>query len=49
MIKSCSTAAYKHGRTETIRPVTDETKIFIETLTKFDDEQLKKLRININN
>jgi carnitine O-palmitoyltransferase 2 len=40
--ESCSTAVYKHGRTETIRPVTNETKTFIETLTKSTDEQLKK-------
>ncbi|CAF4393189.1 unnamed protein product [Rotaria sp. Silwood2] len=40
--ESCSTAVYKHGRTETIRPVTNETKHFIETLTKSNDENLKK-------
>ncbi|CAF0927076.1 unnamed protein product [Adineta steineri] len=40
--ESCSTAVYKHGRTETIRPVTNETKSFIETLTKSNDNQLKK-------
>lgn len=40
--ESCSTAVYKHGRTETIRPVTNETKTFIETLTKSDDNKLKK-------
>ncbi|CAF1361460.1 unnamed protein product [Rotaria magnacalcarata] len=40
--ESCSTAIYKHGRTETIRPVTNETKNFIETLTKSNDENLKK-------
>jgi carnitine O-palmitoyltransferase 2 len=40
--ESCSTAVYKHGRTETIRPVTNETKNFIETLTKSNDAQLKK-------
>jgi len=40
--ESCSTAVYKHGRTETIRPVTNETKNFIETLTKSNDDQLKK-------
>jgi carnitine O-palmitoyltransferase 2 len=39
--ESCSTAVYKHGRTETIRPVTNETKLFIETL-KSTDEKLKK-------
>ncbi|CAF0947666.1 unnamed protein product [Adineta ricciae] len=40
--ESCSTAVYKHGRTETIRPVTSETKNFIEALTKSTDEKLKK-------
>jgi carnitine O-palmitoyltransferase 2 len=39
--ESCSTAVHKHGRTETIRPVTNETKQFIETL-KSNDEKLKK-------
>ncbi|CAF0820364.1 unnamed protein product [Adineta steineri] len=40
--ESCSTAVYKHGRTETIRPVTHETKTFIEILTKSNNDQLKK-------
>ena len=40
--ESCSTAIYKHGRTETIRPVTNETKHFIETATKSSDNQLKR-------
>ncbi|CAF1211889.1 unnamed protein product [Adineta ricciae] len=40
--EACSTAVYKHGRTETIRPVTDETKAFIEALTKSSDKQLLK-------
>jgi carnitine O-palmitoyltransferase 2 len=40
--ESCSTAVYKHGRTETIRPVTNETKNFIESLSKPNDEQMKK-------
>lgn len=40
--ESCSTAVYKHGRTETIRPVTTETKNFIENLIKSDDQQLKR-------
>lgn len=42
--ESCSTAAFKHGRTETIRPVTKETKEFIETLSQSTiDRQTKKL------
>jgi carnitine O-palmitoyltransferase 2 len=40
--ESCSTAVYKHGRTETIRPVTRETKLFIETLSKSTDNQVKR-------
>lgn len=40
--ESCSTAVYKHGRTETIRPVTNETKAFIEALAKSSDKQLLK-------
>ena len=40
--ESCSTAVYKHGRTETIRPVTSETKLFIETLNKSTDKNLKR-------
>ncbi|XP_021182304.3 carnitine O-palmitoyltransferase 2, mitochondrial [Helicoverpa armigera] len=30
--ESCSTSAFKHGRTETMRPCTDKTKAFCETL-----------------
>ena len=40
--ESCSTAVYKHGRTETIRPVTKETQTFIETLPKTSDAQEKR-------
>lgn len=40
--ESCSTAAYKHGRTETIRPVTNETQAFIESLGKSKSDQEKK-------
>ena len=39
--ESCSTAVYKHGRTETIRPVTNESKICIESLAKLGNEQNK--------
>lgn len=32
--ESCSTAAFKHGRTETMRPCTMQTKVnFISTVT----------------
>lgn len=29
--ESCSTAAFKHGRTETMRPLTSNTKVIINT------------------
>lgn len=32
--ESCSTAAFKHGRTETMRPCTSETKEFCEAISK---------------
>lgn len=31
--ESCSTAAFKHGRTETIRPCTMETKLFCDAIS----------------
>ena len=40
--ESCSTAVYRHGRTETIRPVTQQSKQFIEALSQSDDHLLKK-------
>lgn len=45
--ESCSTAAFKHGRTETVRPCTNQTKMFCEgLLTKSKQlprEELRKL------
>jgi len=45
--ESCSTAAFKHGRTETVRPCTNQTKMFCEGwLTKkkqLSKEELRKL------
>uniref|UniRef100_A0A336MKE1 CSON002345 protein n=1 Tax=Culicoides sonorensis TaxID=179676 RepID=A0A336MKE1_CULSO len=38
--ESCSTAAFRHGRTETMRPCTNETKKFVETLM-----QSKKIQV----
>lgn len=32
--ESCSTAAFRHGRTETLRPCTSETKDFCESIEK---------------
>ncbi|CAF0832301.1 unnamed protein product [Didymodactylos carnosus] len=42
--ESCSTAVFKHGRTETIRPVTMETREFIEKVEQkqANPEMLKK-------
>lgn len=34
--ESCSTAAFRHGRTETIRPCTSETKKFCDEISKSD-------------
>ena len=45
--ESCSTAAFKHGRTETVRPCTNQTKMFCEgLLTKSKQlprDELRKL------
>ena len=35
--ESCSTSAFKHGRTETIRPATLETKAFCEAAAANSD------------
>lgn len=45
--ESCSTAAFKHGRTETIRPCTMATKEFCENVLK--NENVLKLRELIKN
>lgn len=51
--ESCSTAAFKHGRTETVRPCTNQTKMFCEgLLTKskqLSREELKKLLSECSN
>lgn len=42
--ESCSTAVYKHGRTETIRPVTNESRSFIENLKNSkENKSIKQL------
>lgn len=45
--ESCSTAAFKHGRTETMRPCTNVTKLFCESLlnpkTSSDAKYLRTL------
>ncbi|XP_076636406.1 carnitine palmitoyltransferase 2 [Colletes latitarsis] len=51
--ESCSTAAFKHGRTETIRPCTMETKTTCEAMVrksnKLSKSELKQLIINCSN
>ena len=44
--ESCSTSAFRHGRTECVRPCTSETKEFCELISKPDrpsDKELRKL------
>ncbi|OWR54649.1 Carnitine O-palmitoyltransferase 2 [Danaus plexippus plexippus] len=43
--ESCSTSAFKHGRTETMRPCTDKTKAFCDLLhsKKASDQELRSL------
>lgn len=44
--ESCSTAAFKHGRTETIRPATLETSAFSKAIAQAQlpsNSELKKL------
>lgn len=51
--ESCSTAAYKHGRTETIRPCTLETKAICAAITQKQTElsksELKRMIIECSN
>lgn len=42
--ESCSTSAFRHGRTETMRPLTVETREFVESITKKDRSTNKQLR-----
>nr|AXY87732.1 carnitine O-palmitoyltransferase 2 [Eriocheir sinensis] len=44
--ESCSTAAFKHGRTETVRPATLETTAFVKAIAQAQppsDSELKKM------
>lgn len=45
--ESCSTAAFKHGRTETIRPCTKDTKQFCDAVSGkvdiWDENQLRQM------
>lgn len=51
--ESCSTAAFKHGRTETLRPCTVETKNLCSTMFKntsdLSIQQIKKMIIDCSN
>ncbi|CRL04579.1 CLUMA_CG017648, isoform A [Clunio marinus] len=42
--ESCSTSAFRHGRTETIRPCTSETKQFCEAISSKNPPSNKVLR-----
>ncbi|CAG9798634.1 unnamed protein product [Chironomus riparius] len=42
--ESCSTSAFRHGRTETMRPCTSETKAFIEAIEGKNRPSNKELR-----
>lgn len=42
--ESCSTSAFRHGRTETMRPCTNETKEFCESISKQDRPSDKNMR-----
>ena len=48
--ESCSTAAFKHGRTETIRPCTEHTKAVCSTMvhksSKISTAELKKMIVD---
>ncbi|XP_048511975.1 carnitine O-palmitoyltransferase 2, mitochondrial-like isoform X2 [Athalia rosae] len=51
--ESCSTAAFKHGRTETVRSCTTATRAFCEAVTnsssKISKSELKKMIVNCCN
>ncbi|XP_008217123.1 carnitine O-palmitoyltransferase 2, mitochondrial isoform X1 [Nasonia vitripennis] len=51
--ESCSTAAFKHGRTETLRPCTVQTKNLCSTMTSSKSDlsiqQIKKMIIDCSN
>ena len=42
--ESCSTAAFKHGRTETMRPLTSATKEFCETVKASERPNIQTLK-----
>ncbi|KAA0198976.1 hypothetical protein HAZT_HAZT010762 [Hyalella azteca] len=46
--ESCSTSAFKHGRTETVRPATLQTKAFSEAVCEGDTRDVAKLKALVN-
>lgn len=46
--ESCSTSAFRHGRTETMRPNTNETKAFCEAIESKNRPSNKELRAMID-
>lgn len=46
--ESCSTSAFKHGRTETVRPATMATKKFIEEFHRHKKVSYSELRALLN-
>lgn len=47
--ESCSTSAFRHGRTETMRPCTNETKAFVEAIESKNRSSNKELRAMLDN
>lgn len=45
--ESCSTAAFKHGRTETVRPNTTQTKAFTLAINSNDKPSINELKLMI--
>ncbi|XP_056646339.1 carnitine O-palmitoyltransferase 2, mitochondrial [Diorhabda sublineata] len=46
--ESCSTAAFKHGRTETVRPCTNATKAFVLAVTSKNKPPVSELKYLIS-
>ena len=42
--ESCSTSAFKHGRTETLRPATLHTRAFTDAVCRDGETSAEKLR-----
>lgn len=46
--ESCSTSAFRHGRTETMRPCTSETKEFCDSIARTDRPSDKAMRSQLD-